>query len=274
MTLDPHGATALDYLPCRYGASRLLFRGPQRPTDGNHVVVLGGTETYGRFIAEPFPDLLEQATGRPVLNLGQPNAGVDVFANDRAVLDLCSDASATVIQVTGAQNISNRFYAVHPRRNDRFLRASALLETIYREIDFTEYNFTGHLLNGLRHASPEKFSIVEAELKEAWITRMEHLVARIGGPVILLWMADYRPDGVGADPLSRSGPSFVDAAMIERLRGSCAEVVEVVADANERAEGYHQMHFSEIDAPAAATMLGPVVHRRAARLLAAALSGL
>ncbi len=35
----------------------------------------------------------------------------------------------------GAQNLSNRFYAVHPRRNDRFLRASTLMKTIFREVD-------------------------------------------------------------------------------------------------------------------------------------------
>ena len=55
-----------------------------------------------------------------------------------------------MIQVSGAQNLSNRFHAVHPRRNDRFLRASTLLKTIYRDVDFTEFNFTRHLLTTLR----------------------------------------------------------------------------------------------------------------------------
>lgn len=31
MTYDALGAGALDYLPCRYGTSKLLFRGPRRP---------------------------------------------------------------------------------------------------------------------------------------------------------------------------------------------------------------------------------------------------
>ncbi len=56
----------------------------------------------------------------------------------------------TVIQVMGAHNMSNRFYAVHPRRNDRFLRASlGCCKTIYPEVDFTEFNFTRHMLTAL-----------------------------------------------------------------------------------------------------------------------------
>ncbi len=123
MTYDPRGGGALDYYPCRYGASKLMFRGPRRKADGTHVAVLGGCETYGKFIAHPYPDLLEKAVGRPVLNLGLQNAGVDVFLQDKTVGELCQSAAVTVIELTGAHNTSNRFYGVHPRRNDRFLRA-------------------------------------------------------------------------------------------------------------------------------------------------------
>ncbi|MEZ5723123.1 MAG: DUF6473 family protein [Paracoccaceae bacterium] len=74
--------------------------------------------------------------------------------------------------------MSNRFYAVHPRRNDRFLRASNLLKTIYREVDFTEFNFTRHLLTRLKELSEDKFMMVEQELK-AWVARMKTLVSKI-----------------------------------------------------------------------------------------------
>ena len=45
------GAGAPEDAACRYGASRLLFRGPQRDVRGPYCVVLGGTETYGRYVA-------------------------------------------------------------------------------------------------------------------------------------------------------------------------------------------------------------------------------
>jgi hypothetical protein len=274
MTYDPRGGGALNYFPCHYGTSKLTLRGPYRDRNARPVVVLGGTETYGKFIETPYPELLEQVCGQQVLNLGCVNAGVDVYLNDPTVLDICRDASVTVIELTGAQNISNRFYRVHPRRNDRFLRASTLLKSVFRNVDFTEFHFTRHLLAGLRDAAPEKFLLVAAELKDAWVARMQRLIAAIDGPVVLLWMADRQPDQVCDDPLARGGPLFVDARMIDILRDSVAGVVEVVADAEELHRGYDQLVFTDLDAPAASEMLGPVVHKRAAQRLAEVLRDL
>jgi hypothetical protein len=66
----------------------------------------------------------------------------------------------------GAQNLSNRLYTVHPRRNDRFLRASGILRTIYRDVDFTEFHFTRHMLDHLRCLSEDRFDIVRTNC--AW----------------------------------------------------------------------------------------------------------
>ena len=86
-----------------------MFRGPKRSLDGSFVAVLGGTETYGKFIADPYPALLEPLLGTTVINFGCVNAGADVFINDQTSLKACADAAVTVIQMTGAQNLSNRF---------------------------------------------------------------------------------------------------------------------------------------------------------------------
>jgi hypothetical protein len=42
MTYDALGVGALDYLPCRYGTSKLLFRGPRRPLKDPYLVFMGG----------------------------------------------------------------------------------------------------------------------------------------------------------------------------------------------------------------------------------------
>ena len=70
MTFPVAAHGALDYFPCRYGRSRVLFRGPKRPLDGPYVAFLGGTETYGRFIETPFPALVEPALGQACINFG------------------------------------------------------------------------------------------------------------------------------------------------------------------------------------------------------------
>jgi len=267
MAYEFQGDGALDYVPCRYGKSKLLFRGPKRKLDGTYVAVLGGTETYGRYVAKPYPALAEQALGQTVVNLGTVNAGVDVFVNDQSVLDACSHAAVTVIQVMGAPNMSNRFYAVHPRRNDRFLRASNLLKTIYRDVDFTEFNFTRHLLAALELASPDRFAMVEMELKEAWVARMKTLVSKIDSKVVLLWLSDHTPDDAADHAGEGTDPLFVDRQMLLEVQPYVSALVEVVASPDDLAQGYRGMVFSDLDEPAARGMLGTVAHARAAHAL-------
>ena len=146
MTYDILGPGALDYLPCLYGTSKLTFRGPRRALEGPYVAFLGGIVTFGKFIEQPFPLRVEHLTGVTSVNFGQVNAGLDVFANDASILEVAAQAKVTVMEATGAANMSNRFYTVHPRRNDRFLHAMPDLRRLYHDVDFTQFSFTHHML--------------------------------------------------------------------------------------------------------------------------------
>lgn len=264
----------IDYQPCRYGASKLLFRGPKRALEGGYVAVLGGTETYGRFLEQPYPARLEALVDRPVVNFGTVNAGVDVFLHDPTVLQACSRAAVTVLQVGGAQNMSNRYYSVHPRRNDRFLRASALLKALYEEVDFTEVNFTRHLLAELEETSAERFALVEEELRSAWVGRMRRLLGQIEGQRVLLWFAGHPPEEPSRDAAEGDDPLFVDRAMLEAVAPEAEALVEVVVSPKEREAGLRGMTFGEVDEPAVREMLGTLAHERVAERLDAAIAGL
>ena len=145
---------------CRYGNSRLFFRVPKRNLSGRYNAFIGGKETFGKYLDHPYPALVEAALGKTCVNFGVVNAGVDVFVNDTTIMAACAKADITVIQMTGAHNLSNRFYKVHPRRNDRFLSGSPLMAALYPDMDFSEYNFTRHLLGALFERSPERFEII------------------------------------------------------------------------------------------------------------------
>ncbi|GHE06585.1 hypothetical protein U879_08735 [Defluviimonas sp. 20V17] len=267
MTYEAKGAGGLDYHPCRYGTSKLVFRGPKRKLDGKFCAVLGGNATYGRFIERPFPAMVEEAAGLKMVNFGCMNAGVDVYLNDPGIVDLCDSARVTVVQVMGAHNMTNRFYAVHPRRNDRFLRASSLLKTIYREVDFTEFHFTRHMLRALQELSPERFEVVADELKAAWVARMRLLLRRITGKTVLLWVADHAP-GAGAAPLSLDRePLLVDRDMLDAVSTHATEYVEAISSPEARETGTQGMRISALDEAAAAELPGPAVHAEVARTL-------
>jgi len=266
MAYEYQGEGALDYFPCRYGTSKLLFRGPRRKLEGDYVAVIGGTETYGKFVEKPFPALVEDGLDMPVVNFGYVNAGLDVFLQEPVVLDACAGAKVTVIQLIGAQNMSNRFYAVHPRRNDRFLRASTLMKTVFREVDFTEYHFTRHMLSHMKTNFPDKYAILENELKTAWVARMKGLLQKFEGPTVLLWLEDHHPPGREKDTLG-ADPLMVDEEMVAEIRPYATQLVRVCPTHAARIQGTAGMRFAPLDEPAAAEMPGPAVHAEIADTL-------
>jgi hypothetical protein len=263
----------LDYFPCRYGTSKLLFRGPRRQLDGPYVAAVGGTEVYGKFVERPFPDLLEDHLGCPVVNLGAVNAGVDVVSCDETVLSACSGARAVVLQAMGAHNLRNRFYSVHQRRNDRFLRASPLLQVLYPEVDFTEFAFTRHLIQTLHEIDPQRFVHVREELQAAWIARMNAFLDGVRAPVVLLWMAERRPDAA-SDLQRATDPLFVSGALIDAVRPKLAGVVEAVPSAAARAAVGRGIVCSELEAPVAAEVPNAAVHAETALKVAQGLRDL
>lgn len=267
MAYEHPGDGSLDYLPCRYGTSKLLFRGPRRRLDGTFCALLGGSETYGKYVRAPYPALLEAQLGTTMVNFGYMNAGADVFLNEPVIVDACNKARVTVVQLLGAHNMSNRFYAVHPRRNDRFLRASTLMKTIFREIDFTEFHFTRHMLLSLKRRAPEKYALVESELKAAWVARMRLLLQKIVGCSVLLWVGDHHPGGVPRDDLGPD-PLLIDSDMVDAIRPFVTDFVRVSPTTAACLAGTAGMEFAPLDAPAAAQMPGPAVHEEVASALA------
>lgn len=269
MAFEYTGDGALDYFPCRYGKSKLLFRGPRRALQGDFIAAMGGTETYGKFVERPWPALLEARLEMPVVNFGFLNAGIDVFLHEPQLAAASEAAKVTVIQLLGAQNMSNRFYAVHPRRNDRFLRASSLMRSIFRGVDFTEFNFTRHMLSALKEREPEKFALLEVELQEAWQQRMTALLAKIKGRKLLLWLGEFH-DPAHSDTLGHE-PLMVTEAMVETLRPLVADIVRVEPSVTARSAGTTGMHFSALEEPAAEMVPGPLVHEEIAAALTPAL---
>ncbi|MEM8849395.1 MAG: DUF6473 family protein [Pseudomonadota bacterium] len=255
----------LEYYPCRYGRSRIVFRGPRVSIDGPYTVVLGGSEVYGKFIEDPFCDQLADRTGRQVVNLGVMNASTDLFLRDEALMEVVCGAESVVIQAMGAGNISNRYYSVHPRRNDRFLRHSRQMEKLFPEVDFSDFAFTRHMLHALKSRAPVAFRTLETELRAAWVTRMRLLLSRLSGHKTLLWIENRVEGDLGPEPL------FVTVDMMQGLEGQIHKVAhcDVTDDLTEEAFG--EMVFTETEQAQARQMLPPAAHNRIAQTLSRAL---
>lgn len=270
MIFEGLGPKGLDYRPCRYGTSKLTFRGPKREFDDPYICFLGGIETYGKFITCPFPEQVQIVSGMTCVNFGLPNAGIDAFSHDPMFGEVMTGAKANVIQILGAGNMTNRYYTVHPRRNDRFISATAMLRNIYPEVDFAEFHFTKHMLSRLLAISPERFDLIRSELQDAWLARMQLLLGQVRGQTILLWFAQDAPIeqdlptaeiGLGRDPL------FITRAMVEKITKNAEAYVEVVTSKTANKVGTNGMVFNQLERLAAAEMLSPEAHLMAAEAL-------
>ena len=261
------GEGSLNYYPCQYGGSKIQCRGPKQATDAAYLAFLGGTETYGRFVQSPFVTLLGRGLALPAVNLAAMNAGPDLYLNAPDLLQIAAKARLAVVQITGAQNMSNRYYTVHPRRNDRFLSATPLLMALFPRVDFTEFNFTRHMLLALQAESSDRFEVVAEELRAAWVVRMKRLLALLNDRSILLWMSELPPPQPERRSLLKRLPLLVDAEMIAAVRPFAARYLEVVYSRDAVAKGREGMAFAPMEALAAAEVPGPAVHHEVARKL-------
>ncbi len=263
MSFEQRGRMPLDYHPVALPGSALRFRGPLATEIGPAVVCIGGSETFGRFIHAPFPAQLGDALDVPVRNLGVVNAGLDVMMNDPAIAAAVEDADAVVMQITSAHNMTNRFYTVHPRRNDRFVAASAMLRTIYPRVDFTEFHFTRHLLKHLRSESEDRFEIIRTELEAAWVARMRKFLSRISAPVHLLWMSNRAPDGPEDTDMVQD-PLLVTQKMLDAVSSEATTLTIATEPLEEQTGTVLGKFFGPKEEAAARLLPGPDLHNRAA----------
>lgn len=137
----------------------------------------------------------QRATGdlwlarRVVNRLMRPAAlveGVDLHLGDPWVAERAAIASHFVLVLPPLGNLSNAFYAVHPRRNDRFVAPRAPLRALFPEVDFTPFAFTGHALGVLAATCPHRFAEMRHELVCQWQRRMQALLDLLPAKGVLI----------------------------------------------------------------------------------------
>jgi hypothetical protein len=204
-----------------------------------------------------------------VANLGVAHGGLDAVLGDGAVRAALGAATAVALQLPGAATMSNRFYTVHPRRNDRFVRASGRLRSLYPEVDFTEFHFIRHLLSRLAELSPERFAALREEIRTAWTARLDRFLDEARVPVHLLWLARRAPEDGPAEGDLGADPLFVDRAMLDAVSRGAASLT-VVSDRSSPGGGTGApgMFFAPRERAAARILPGAETHTEAARILA------
>lgn len=261
MSYELRGAVALNGVPCRYGHSKLQVRGPERNLTEPYLSFVGGSDVFGCYVSNPFVADVEARIGRVCVNFGSRNAGVDSFLNETDLLKIAARGDICVVQLMGAHNLSNKYYKVHPRRNDRFVSAGAPLVELFPEIDFTDYHFTKHLLTSLRHVSSDRFEQVVLHLQNSWLERMVKLIDALQGNVLLLWLRRAAPEGRGG---LGDMPTLVENSMVQALKNKVLDIAEINVACADMANDMDGMCYQPAEEGMAKAMLGPKEHGRIA----------
>lgn len=240
---------------CQYSGSKLWFRGPANALDGPYVACVGMDETFGRFVEHPYPAVLQDKLRKTCVNLGSLFSGVDAILGDDGLLELINGGQMCILQLPEVHGQSNRFYRVHPRRNDRFLAPTPDLLALYPEVDFTEINFVRHLLNRLQANQDARFEMVAQELQEGWVKAMKTLLLNIEIPVFLLHLT------VGRVQLVEDTLIQISDAMLGQLRQFAAKVAKAEVAVSGASEMLEDVLFGTLQQPMAEHMIGPAAHR-------------
>lgn len=247
----------------RRGATGKILRDAQP----GYCVALGGDGTAGRFVAESWPRLLERLSGRMVLNFAAPHSGLDAMLVDGELLRVAAGARLRLIEIPNAINLTNPFYKVHLRRNERIVAATPLLGRLYPEVDFTEFSFTRHMILRLWEVDRERFMEVSKVLSQVWSEKIELLLDKLEGASVLIWWGNRPPLAKGDEQALLPGaPMLVDAEMIMAVREMAEGLVELVTP--DHLGGAPQRPRGPLDVVAARELPGAESHSTlAARLL-------
>lgn len=175
-----------------------LGRGPGRATLHHRSLLLIGPRGPARLSGPPGRRVLDRLLA-PVAQV----EGVDLHLADPALGERARLATAFVLAMPPLGNLSNPFYQVHPRRNDRFVAARAPLKALFPEVDFAPFAFTGHALGSLATLCPERFALVRQALVEVWVLRMRLLLRLLPPRGVLLDLP--APDWLPRPPLGGLG---------------------------------------------------------------------
>ena len=180
-------ARPVDFILCQYGSSKNLFWGPKKSCKHSYGVCLGGADTFGGKVPDPFSAMLESEMGMPIHNLGAQHCGAAFYTEDDAIHEIIENAQVIFIEAPSVVNQSNPFYRVHPRRNDWFVTALGPLYDLFPGADFVECHFTKHLITKLITIDAAREDIVFRTLQYEWVRNSKIMRALWRAKSVVHW---------------------------------------------------------------------------------------
>jgi hypothetical protein len=220
----------LDYQYVKLPGTEVLVRGPL-PADlsGGFVACLGGAHTLGRFIEHPYPALLQQQLGVPVLNLGNGGGKPEFYLQSSGLLEVVNRAKCVVIQVMSALGSPNRLLQPTSMTHNAVRIADGIPTPKNPVSGDSAYRIL------IKHVTPEILHEVVGETRGNWLAQMGTLLDGITVPKVLFWYSVRTPAYTekfdNSDALLGDYPQLVTDTMITELRPKAQGYVECISSA-------------------------------------------
>ena len=199
------------------------LRGPLPNLNEPYVAFVGGAQTFARFVAEPFANLVAKHLGLGCLNLGLGGAGPR-WPADARVLPILQRAKLVVVQCFAGRSASNSLFdnGSTGRNSGRYLFTGDCLT--YEQ--FLDEVMARQDLSLLQR--------VVRETRDDYACSMRHLGHCLSVPTVLLWLGRRRPEYT-IDWRHRHGilnhfPQLLDRAVVDRVRPFFRGYVECASE--------------------------------------------
>jgi hypothetical protein len=221
------------------GLEAYPMRGPRQVSDRSerYVAYIGAAQTFGRFVARPFPELVAERIGVPALNLGRSGAGPTWYRDTPAAMEWLNSADAVVVQVMSGRSVPNSMMDVP------YVGGAVT----FREGGPPNPTFStgkGTTVEGMRaarayewvieHHDEETVRRIVAESRANWIDLMTGLLDDVSTRTVLLWFShrppQYREAYTSVARLFGGFPQLVNREMVDAVREHADRYVEVVTD--------------------------------------------
>ncbi len=213
---------AIDYQLWYPKSPKIPLRGPKRIDEATtrYWSFAGAAQTFGRFVEQPFPELVSNFFGMPCLNLGFAGAGPEFFLNRPGLIELINKSELCHLQLMSGRSVTTDIlrqvadggkleFQSGPLKGQRFLAAAAYRKLLERY--------------GTR-ALEDQVGKVRARWKEAYAT----LLDRIRVPVVGVWISQrtQEQDAPGGDEGDVGDfPHFIGVDEIRYLKGRGIQIV-------------------------------------------------
>ncbi|WP_029115704.1 DUF6473 family protein [Mycobacterium sp. URHB0044] len=219
----------VDYGYWELPGSGIRFRGPEVNFEdpAPYLVCAGAAQTFGCFVARPYPTLLAEQLGMRVVNLGLGSATPSVFSSNDRLLEVINGGQVLVLQVMAARQETNSRLEqlgtdlVHDSRHGDQIPAHMAWQRILDE-------------------EPAELDRYIAESQKSWTDDYRELLGHVRVPVVLFFFSvrekdiTVARDAPNAHAMLEPFPQLVEGASVDTVAAQCDHYVECTSTRNHK----------------------------------------